>query len=509
MMSRVLSSLGFVFLTLALVGLSAGERAATGSDLPLPTSSPAATIVPGHPGIPIIRTAQRSPRKKTRKPAPIPETEPAESAPENQAPASGKPAGLKFSRDIAPVFVANCIRCHNERAMAKNGKLDLTTFNAIQKGGKDGAIIVAGKPDESHLYLRLTGDETPRMPRAAGDRPLAEAAIERVGQWIKEGGRLDAGLDPKAPIASYASTPEQLRAAEMAKLSVAERDKLVENAGRQRWKKANPKVDPEVTPDKNFMLFGVLPKARVSSTLKAVEAQYRRMRSLVAAPSGDPAEKIGLYVFNDRTSFVEFVRSLQKREVDSGENGTSDLSIGEPYVAVVDPLGGREEPASVARRPSRARKRDEESGGPERSLAGLITEHLGSGVARHVGQQTPLWLSLGLGSYFAAQADPRSIHTQRQRRAALEEFRLGWNGRALDAFGGEGKAENIRAVGFGIIEAMATVPQTRPYFPVFVRKLLAQSNKLDDILEDVYRMNREQFLAGTGNFVITHYGRTR
>ncbi len=39
---------------------------------------------------------------------------------------------------------------------------------------------MAGMPDESHLYLRLTGDETPRMPRGA-NRQLSEAAIEKVG----------------------------------------------------------------------------------------------------------------------------------------------------------------------------------------------------------------------------------------------------------------------------------------------------------------------------------------
>lgn len=507
-MSRILSSLVFVFLTLAFVSLSAGESPPAGLDLSR-QAPPGAALVPGHSGIPVIRTAQRSPKKKTRKRTPSRKTEPAEPAPEPEAPAAAKEAGLKFSRDIAPVFVANCLRCHNERAMAKNGKLNLSTFTAIQQGGKDGAIIVAGKPEESHLYLRLTGDEEPRMPRQVGvDRPLSEATIEKIGQWIKEGGRLDAGLDPKAPIASYAATPEQLKAAEMARLPVAERDKLVENAGRDRWKKANAKEAPEVTPDKNFMLFGLLPKPRVTSTLKAVEAQYGRMRSLVAAPAGDPAEKIGLYVFNDRSSFVEFVRSMEKRDVDSTENGTSDLSIAEPYVAVVDPLGGREEPASAARRPSRTRKRDDDSG-PERTLAGLIADYLASGVARNVGKKTPLWLSMGLGSYFAAQTDPRSPHTQRQRRAALEEFRLGWNGRALEAFGGEGKSESIRAVGFGILEAMATVPQTRPYFPVFVRRLLADSEKLDDVLGNVFGMTREQFLAGTGEFIVTHYGRSR
>ena len=33
---------------------------------------------------------------------------------------------------IAPIFVGNCVRCHNEKAMAKNGKLNLTSFESLR-----------------------------------------------------------------------------------------------------------------------------------------------------------------------------------------------------------------------------------------------------------------------------------------------------------------------------------------------------------------------------------------
>src|SRR5262245_49815731 len=105
----------------------------------------------------IIRTAQKTRKKGSAKKGS--DTEPAGKTATADAPA--KPAaadegGLKFSRDIAPIIVGNCLGCHNEKAMAKNAKLNLTTFEALQKGGAHGEIVVPGKPDESHLYLRLT-----------------------------------------------------------------------------------------------------------------------------------------------------------------------------------------------------------------------------------------------------------------------------------------------------------------------------------------------------------------
>ncbi len=137
------------------------------------------------------------------------------------------------------------------------------------------------------------------------------------------------GKDPKAPLTSYAATPEQLRA-ELAKLSVAERDKLVETKGLEQQEEGESQGDPQVTPGKNFMLFGVLPKGRVTSTLKVVDAQYPRIVGLIS-PSGssESLEKIGLYVFNERSHFVEFVRSMENREVDKLDQGTASLGEAE------------------------------------------------------------------------------------------------------------------------------------------------------------------------------------
>ena len=509
-MLKILSSLGFVCLTLATVALSEETSKRPASLAPDDARGGELTNRQPHAAPQIIRIAQKTRSKKKMekgKPSEPADTDP--TPPAGDKPASTETEGLKFSRDIAPILVGNCIGCHNEKAMAKNGKLDLTTFEKLKKGGAGGAGFVAGMPEESHLYLRLTGDETPRMPRGA-NRQLSEASIEKVGAWLKAGAVFD-GTDPKAPLTSYAATPEQLRAAELAKLSVADRDKLVETKGLERWKKGNSKDTPQVTPGKNFMLFGVLPKDRVNSTLKLAEAQYPKIVGLISsAGSREPIEKIGLYVFNERSHFVEFVRSNENREIDKSEEGTASLGEAEPYVAVVDPLGGRDEPATSARRPSRSKKKSrDESTDVDRTLGGLITDYLAAGVVKRESEKAPVWLSLGVGSFFGSRVDPRSPSTQRLRRAAYEQFDLGWTTRANDALGGEGKPENVRAIGFGIIEALATAPQTRAALPQFVQGLVENPGKLDDVLKEALGTDRAQFLAGTGEFVGTNYGRSR
>ena len=53
--------------------------------------------------------------------------------------ASGKES-VQFIRDLAPTVVATCSGCHSGRQPA--GRLDLTTFNNLLKGGDGGAILL-------------------------------------------------------------------------------------------------------------------------------------------------------------------------------------------------------------------------------------------------------------------------------------------------------------------------------------------------------------------------------
>lgn len=106
---------------------------------------------------------------------------------------------VSFINEVAPILQENCFACHDARR--RRGKLDLTTFDNLRKGGASkGEPIVAGKPEESALYEMLTADDRRRMPPAPNSDALSKEKIAVIHQWIKEGAALDTGIDPKADL---------------------------------------------------------------------------------------------------------------------------------------------------------------------------------------------------------------------------------------------------------------------------------------------------------------------
>ncbi|MBX6313038.1 MAG: cytochrome C [Isosphaeraceae bacterium] len=433
---------------------------------------------------------------------------PIEAASKGLAADDGK---IRFARDIAPIFVGNCIGCHNPQDKARRGQFDLSTFAGLMAGGKGGAVIIPGKPEESRLVLRIKheGDE-PKMPQ--GDRNLSEEACAKIAAWVKAGARLDAGLDPTEAITKYAPTAEERRKAELARLSPEQRDQKIEQVARERWRKASSKTVPEMTSDKHFLLFSTLPADRAKRLLKTLEDQAAALRSLLGpakVPALEGPEKVSLYVFSDANAYAEFIRGVENREFDlnSGEaHGRFDLEF--PYLAAVDPLGGRNEPA-VSARPktsTRGKRAEEELTGSERTLAGLLVEQLAASALGQAGQP-PRWLALGIGAFLAEQVEHRNHPYYRRLRAeAAEQYALGWPAKAGEALNGEGDPKTIRALGFSLVEWLAALG--KPTLSGFSRAMLAGPDKLDDVIRAGWgpAATRDQFLGAWGRFVASRYG---
>lgn len=105
---------------------------------------------------------------------------------------------VSFINDVAPILKENCYACHD--AKKRSGKYDMTTFEKMMAGGSDGEPVMAGKIADSDLHkLMVTKDERRMPPRDKGDAvPADKAAV--VAEWIKQGAKLDTGLDPKADL---------------------------------------------------------------------------------------------------------------------------------------------------------------------------------------------------------------------------------------------------------------------------------------------------------------------
>jgi len=427
-----------------------------------------------------------------------------EAAMPGDAAAAAAPAAdgaLSFKRDIAPILVANCIGCHSGTgAGLTRGKLDMTNFEKLMAGGKSGPDIVAGDPDSSHLILRIKGEESPKMPPANGQRGFSSEAAAKLEAWVKSGARLDAGIAKTEPLNKYAATvaPEQ-------------RDKIVEQAGRDRWKKAS-KDEPEVTVGSHFLLLSnKLPKARVDKLLKTMEAQFaltNRVLSTGRTPVLGAAEKIGIYVFKDNNAFVEFVRGVENQELEPGEQARAKLNVEAPYLVAVDPAGGAEEVAPSAPRKGarKGKKADDAPAGQTRTLAGLLTEQLVVAAANRAGKP-PKWVAFGLGAFFAAQIEPGSPYYRGLRAETAENIRIGWQTKASEALGGEGKLESVRAVGFSLFEWMAANDSSKKSVPNFVQAMLEGQGKLDEAIGNCLNLDRESFLNLSGEWLVERYGR--
>jgi hypothetical protein len=414
---------------------------------------------------------------------------------------------LKFSQDIAPILVANCTGCHSGTGQgAKRGKLELTSFEKLLKGSAAHAVIVPGKPEESSLVLRIKGEETPRMPQG-GNRVLSDDAISKIERWVKAGASLDKGIDAKKAMDSYAASPDQVLRRDLAKLSPQDRDRKVKEVGRARWKQADAKVKLEVASGEHFIMFSALPAERTSKDLKILDRQYMHLKNLLGSPTMDWVEKVSLFVFTRKSDFIEFVRTVESREVETDTVYSARLSGAQPYVAVIDPLGGKKEEPAPKRKTRAKRGEDREITAADRSLAGLLTEALGSAAVASAGEP-PRWLKDGIGIFLASQVEPRSGYYQQLRQTAFAKFQQGWGTKAAETLGGTDKiaADDFHAVSFALVESMLS-SELRQGFPTFVNGMLGGTGKLDEMLKKVYEYNdRQDFLDDTGIFVASKYG---
>jgi WD40 repeat protein len=108
------------------------------------------------------------------------------------------PAPKSFIKDVAPILKENCFACHDSKK--RKGKLDMTTYESLRKGGDKDDPITPGKPEESLMYQFISATGSSRMPPTDSGDGLPKEKIAVIGQWIREGAKLDAGLEAKSDL---------------------------------------------------------------------------------------------------------------------------------------------------------------------------------------------------------------------------------------------------------------------------------------------------------------------
>jgi hypothetical protein len=106
---------------------------------------------------------------------------------------------VSFINDVAPILKENsCFACHD--AKKRKGKFDMTTYENLRKGGDNDDPIEVGNPMKSHMMTLITTNGAKRMPPKESGEPVAKEKIAVIERWIKEGAKLDAGIDAKADL---------------------------------------------------------------------------------------------------------------------------------------------------------------------------------------------------------------------------------------------------------------------------------------------------------------------
>lgn len=121
---------------------------------------------------------------------------------------------IHFLRDVAPILNQRCSGCHGPGR--SDGDLRLHTFDLLMKAGASEAhTVVAGKPEESEIFRRITEvDDSIRMPQK--DEPLSAAQAEIIRQWILQGAKFDGedrqrSFRSQLPPAEHPVAPEVYR----------------------------------------------------------------------------------------------------------------------------------------------------------------------------------------------------------------------------------------------------------------------------------------------------------
>jgi hypothetical protein len=99
--------------------------------------------------------------------------------------------GFIFRDEVLPILEKKCYSCHG--ATKKKGGLRLDTEEYLLAGGKSGAILTAGNPENSQIYLSLLlpEDDDKHMP-PKGKPQLTPEEIAVFHQWIKNGASFQA-----------------------------------------------------------------------------------------------------------------------------------------------------------------------------------------------------------------------------------------------------------------------------------------------------------------------------
>lgn len=101
---------------------------------------------------------------------------------------------VDYEKQVLPILENKCTTCHS--GANRKGRLDLSSYEALLKGGKHGPSVVPGKPGDS-LLIKLSGkSQKPVMP-PEDDEPLTPVELALLKAWVTQGAKGSNNVQPK------------------------------------------------------------------------------------------------------------------------------------------------------------------------------------------------------------------------------------------------------------------------------------------------------------------------
>ena len=372
------------------------------------------------------------------------------------AKATGKET-VSFSKDIAPVLVANCTGCHG--AMQASGMLNLDAFDTLLKGGESGPPFKPANSAESLIVRKLKGTAGKRMPL---NKPaLPGDVIAKFEKWVTEGGKFDGPLSAGeklerlvAVVKAQAATHEELLKERMTR---AERV----------WKATFPDTTAEKLETKNFFVIGAASDASIKDVADAAEKQAENVVKMLHAPAEGPLVKgrITIFVCKNRVDLEEFLQVNDKKQNAPDARGVWKFDFVEAYAVIL---------------PSK-----------DYGLNALLAQEI-SAVYTAAAGAAPMWFADGVGRTMAQRVDPKD-----SRVLAFE----GQLSNALSQYKGESVVNGgiprdaLGALSYGLVKAQFMTNATN--FAALM-SALRQGQDFDQAVTKVYRASPLQIATAWG-----------
>lgn len=377
---------------------------------------------------------------------------------------------VKFIKDLAPDFVNICERCHSGNN--PRGGFRTVTFEDLMRGGDSGAVLVAGKLDESRLWDLINGGP-PKMP--PGQARIYKKWYQNLETWIQEGCKYD-GDDPKVPLRRLVPTEDELKIAKLSRMTADEFITMRKDRTKEQWTKVLAKEEANELETSDFYFYGNVDEGRLKQLSGWADEHAKALRGAFKLPESSIWKgKLAVIVYKDRFGYSEFSQTIDNREPDPAIVGHSEIGVGQEdaYIVLQD-VG--DTPNSI---------------NPDTRL-NLIDQMTGAFLKRE-GKKLPEWLIRGTGLAMATKEVGGDNEYLRGLRAGALDALRGLE-QPSDLFAdGKFAPTDMAPIGFTLVGFMIK-EGSQPKFMQFVAAL--QSGKdLRAAVNDVYKPATTQTLA--------------